>query len=70
MKNSQFKISIITKQGKIQSFRKKGDLWEQSSSKGIVRSATAEQVLSHILPLLTSNNKRQLTLEVKYHKRK
>ena len=35
-----------------QSFRKEKDGWKQTSSKGIVRSCTAEQVLSHILPPL------------------
>ena len=67
MKNSQFRINIITKQGKIQSFRKKKDHWEQTSSRGIIRKATAEQVLNHMLPVLYSGKKRNVTLEVKYY---
>ena len=52
MKNDECTIYIITKNGSKQSFRKDKDGWKQSSSKGIVRSCTAEQVLSHILPPL------------------
>ena len=70
MKNSQFKINIITSHGKVQSFRKKKDRWAQTSSRGIVRSCTAEQVLSHMLPVLFSGKKRKVTLEVKYCKGK
>jgi hypothetical protein len=52
MKNDECTIYIITKNGKKQSFRKGKDGWIQTSSKGIVRSCTAEQVLSHILSSL------------------
>ena len=52
MKNDECTINIITKNGSKQSFRKGKDGWIQTSSKGIVRSCTAEQVLSHILPPL------------------
>jgi hypothetical protein len=52
MKNDECTIYIITKNGLTQSFRKEKDGWKQTSSKGIVRSCTAEQVLSHILPTL------------------
>ena len=52
MKNDECTIYIITKNGSTQSFRKDKDGWKQTSSKGIVRSCTAEQVLSHILPPL------------------
>ena len=45
-------IYIITKNGARQSIRKAKDGWMQTSSKGIVRCCTAEQVLSHILPAL------------------
>ena len=43
---------IITKNGAKQSFRKGKNCWMQTSSKGIVRRCTAEQVLSHLLPPL------------------
>ena len=52
MKNDECTIYIITKNGAKQSFRKEKDGWIQTSSKGIVRCCTAEQVLSHILPPL------------------
>jgi len=52
MKNDECTIYIITKNGSEQSFRKEKDGWKQISSKGIVHSCTAEQVLSHILPPL------------------
>ena len=52
MKNDECTIYIITKKGSTQSFRKDKDGWKQTSSKGIVRKCTAEQVLSHILPPL------------------
>jgi len=52
MKNDECTIYIITKNGAKQSFRKEKDGWKQTSSKGIVRSCTAEQVLSHLLPPL------------------
>jgi hypothetical protein len=52
MKNDECTIFIITKNGSKQSFRKEKDCWIQTSSKGIVRKCTAEQVLSHVLPPL------------------
>ena len=52
MKNDECTIHIITKNGSTQSFRKEKDGWKQTSSKGIIRSCTPEQVLSHILPPL------------------
>jgi len=66
MKNSECIINFITSGGKVQSWRKKKDHWEQTSSRGIVRRATDEQVLSHILPVLAiKKKKRYVTLEVK-----
>ena len=52
MKNDECTIYIMTKNGAKQSFRKEKDGWIQTSSKGIVRYCTAEQVLSHLLPPL------------------
>ncbi|MCJ7570629.1 MAG: hypothetical protein MUO82_01965 [Candidatus Thermoplasmatota archaeon] len=52
MKNDECTIYILTKNGAKQSFRKGKDGWIQTSSKGIVRGCTAEQVLSHLLPPL------------------
>ena len=53
MKNDECTIYFTTKKGKVlQSFRKGKNGWAQTSSRGIVRSCTAEQVLSHLLPPL------------------
>lgn len=53
MKNNECTIYIITKKGKVlQSYCKGKNGWMQTSSKGIVRHLTAEQLLSHILPPL------------------
>ena len=69
MKNSQFKINLILKSGKVQSFRRKGERWEQTSTAGRLHPATAEQVLNHMLPVL-AKKKRNVTIEVKYYKEK
>ena len=66
MKNDECTIYIITKNGLEQSFRKEKDGWKQTSSKGIVRRCTAEQVLSHILPPLAFGN---VTLKVELDKK-
>jgi hypothetical protein len=52
MKNAECTIYITTKHGKTQSYRKEKNGWTQTSSNGIVRHLTAEQLLSHILPPL------------------
>jgi len=52
MKNSECTIYIMSKHGWIQKYRKGKDAWIQTSSNGAVRSLSAEQLLSHILPLL------------------
>ncbi|MFO7677901.1 MAG: hypothetical protein R6V50_05935 [Thermoplasmatota archaeon] len=67
MKNDECTIYIITKNGSEQSFRKEKDGWKQTSSKGIVRSCTAEQVLSHILPPLAFGH---VKLKVEPHNKK
>ena len=66
MKNDEFTIYIITKNGTKQSFHKEKDGWKQTSSKGIIRSCTAEQVLSHILPSLAFGH---ATLKVEPNKK-
>jgi hypothetical protein len=52
MKNSECTIYIMSKHGWIQKYRKGKEGWIQTSSNGAVRSLSAEQLLSHILPLL------------------
>ena len=52
MKNSECTICIMSKHGWIQKYRKGKDCWIQTSANGAVRSLSAEQLLSHILPPL------------------
>ena len=52
MKNSECTIYIMSKHGWVQKYRKGKDNWIQTSSKGVERSLSAVQLLSHILPLL------------------
>ncbi len=53
MKNNECTIYISTKQGGYtQKYRKEKDTWTQTSPDGRVRTLTAEQLLSHILPSL------------------
>jgi hypothetical protein len=52
MKNTECTIYITTKNGSTQIYRKGKNDWTQTSSKGIVRPLSAEQLLSHILPPL------------------
>lgn len=67
MKNDECTIYIITKHGSKQSFHKDKDGWKQTSSKGIVRCCTAEQVLSHLLPSLAF---RHVSVRVEPHPKK
>jgi len=52
MKNDECTIIISTIHGSHQRFRKNHNGWIQTSSRGIKRRCTAEQVLSHLLPAL------------------
>jgi hypothetical protein len=52
MKNSECTIYIMSKQRWVQKYRKGTDGWMQTSANGTERSLSAEQLLSHILPLL------------------
>ena len=52
MKNSECTIYVMSKHGWVQKYRKGKDGWIQTSSNGAERSLSAEQLLSHILPLL------------------
>ena len=56
MKNTECTIYITTKNGWTQKYRKDQDGWTQTGPNGVVRSLSAEQLLSHILPLLTGNS--------------
>jgi len=65
MKNTDCIIYLITKRGSKQIYRKDSKGWTQTSSKGIVRRMTAEQLLSHLLPPLCIDDKRQVSVIVK-----
>ncbi len=58
MKNTECTIYISTKSGWTQKYRKEKDTWKQTCPNGKTRNMTPEQLLSHILPLLTNENKR------------
>ncbi len=58
MKNIECTIYILTKNGWNEKYRKEKDTWKQTCPNGKVRKMTSEQLLSHILPLLTNENKR------------
>jgi hypothetical protein len=51
MKNSDCTIYIMFKDRWLQKFRKEEDSWKQYSRNGNVLPCTAEQMISHILPL-------------------
>lgn len=69
MKNTECIIYLITKRGSTQTYRKDKIGWTQTSSKGIVRRMTAEQLLSHILPILTTENKGRVSIRVEQYKK-
>jgi hypothetical protein len=52
MKNIECTIYVSTKHGAPQIFRKGAHGWVLISGKGNVYPTTAEQVLSHVLPIL------------------
>jgi hypothetical protein len=52
MRNDECKIRLVTPNGKEQVFQKEEGHWVQTSTRGIKRQCTAEQVLSHLLPAL------------------
>ena len=64
MKNTECVIYLITKHGSTQIYRKNKIGWTQTSSKGIVRRMTAEQLLSHLLPALIPEYKNKVTIKV------
>lgn len=67
MKNTECTIYISTKNGRTQTFRRGKNGWIQKSSVGKIYPMTAEQVLSHILPLLAG--KSSANLKVKCNKK-
>jgi hypothetical protein len=70
MKNTDCRIYLITKGGSRQTYCRDKNGWTQTSSKGIVRRMTAEQLLSHLLPPLTKEDKRGVKVRVEKINRK
>lgn len=65
MKNDECTIYlIITKSGWQQKYRKVKGVWTQTTN-GKVRKMTAEQLLSHILPVLAAGKKSRVAIKVK-----
>lgn len=64
MKNSECTIYIMFKDRWLQKFRKEKDTWSLTSSNGVVRSCSAEQLLSHILPPLSGIKGKHVTVIV------
>ena len=64
MKNDECVIKIMSKRGRVyQTYRREKDGWIQISSNGTVRSCTAEQLLSHILPPLAGVGESKVKVE-------
>ena len=64
MKNSECTIYIMLKDKWLQKFRKETDGWKEYSRNGTVRSCTAEQFISHILPPLAGIKGSNVTIKV------
>ena len=69
MKNDECIIYLITKGGSKQIWYRDKKGWKQKSGAGIIRRATAEQFLSHLLPALTPEYKDKLKIIVKRKKK-
>jgi hypothetical protein len=52
VRNADYVIRIITKNGRTWTYLKEGDGWTQTGPTGRVHRLTAEQFLSHLLPPL------------------
>ena len=51
MKNNECIIYLTSKTGWKQIYKKENDYWIQNTN-GVIRKMTAEQLLSHILPVI------------------
>ena len=52
LKNTDFLVYLITKNGSTTRFGRDAKGWVQKAPSGVKRSCTAEQVLNHLLPAL------------------
>ena len=64
MKNSECVIYITTKHGRTRTYLKENNGWTQTSSTGVVRRLSAEQLLSHLLPPLAADDPGHLSVRV------
>ena len=64
MKNSECTIYIMFKDRWLQKFRKEKNSWSLTSSNGVVRFCSAEQLLSHMLPPLAGIKGKHVTVKV------
>ena len=64
MKNSECTIYIMFKDSWIQKFRKEENGWREYSRNGTIRSCTAEQFISHLLPSLAGIKGPKVTVRV------
>lgn len=64
MKNSGCTIYIMSKHGWIQKFKKEKSGWVLTTAKGTAYPCTAEQVLSHMLPVLAGIKGPSCTVKV------
>ena len=64
MKNSECTIYIMFKDRWLQKFRKEHDGWKMFSQNGAIRSCTAEQFISHLLPPLAGIKGPNVTVKV------
>ena len=55
IKNTDYVIYMSTKRGSTYAYLKEHDSWTQTAPTGVVRKATAEQVLNHLLPALSGD---------------
>jgi hypothetical protein len=64
VRNAECVIYISTIGGATQTYAREKDGWTQTSSRGIVRRLSAEQLLSHLLPPLLADYKGQTSIRV------
>ena len=70
VRNSECTIHITTRRGRTWTYRRDKDRWTQTSPTGTVRSLTAEQLLSHILPPLAAGKRSHVSVQVVNNKDK
>lgn len=64
MRNSECTIYVMYMDRWLQKYRKEKEGWVQVSSNGSARHCTAEQLLSHILPVLAGIKGKNVTVKV------